>query len=510
MCYKPLHIFNPSHRTPSIGGALRLVVPCGKCEDCKDAKKSSYFVRTFAEYQRLEEKVNNGEAVVYFDTLTYNNKNLPIWHGIQVFNHKHIQLFLKRLRKALNKKGYPVDGNLKYFICSEFGDNTKRPHYHILLFCDFYIDAYTIWRTIRDTWTYGFNDRFQSVVIDGKKCLGAADRFVNRQGALKYVSGYVVKDSTYMEIFNQKLHDLESKGIIVDDKTKRSLQPRFFLSREFGLSFIDDKQLEYHFDEDYYIKTGKVTIKDECMIKRDFTLPLYYRQKLYFNLKEEVVKQHEDYVVEKTGEFIDGSIVRDSNGCATYYTKGKNKGKVRRHVRYYWEPNQSYIDYQLKSSRYIVERKAKKYYELFENIDSLRTADNGQCLREYISDLLGQRTFFDLALYSQIYRNKLCLCDNLYTDYNGYLQNFYTSKFIELKHGCNPKEDRDEMSRLECRLYQHIINQESCEKFHYFDEILDILDNEWNLSLEHQALLKKAKRDQQLKYKKLRDFQTYC
>jgi len=63
-----------------------------------------------------------------FITLTYNEKHLPNDYSL---NHTHVQKFFKKLRKELDKINHP---KIKYFMCGEYGDETWRPHYHIMLF----------------------------------------------------------------------------------------------------------------------------------------------------------------------------------------------------------------------------------------------------------------------------------------------------------------------------------------------------------------------------------------
>lgn len=64
-----------------------------------------------------------------FVTLTYSDEALPTDGNI---NKRDPQLFLKRLRKRLDRK----DGRrFRYYLCGEYGErNTKRPHYHAILF----------------------------------------------------------------------------------------------------------------------------------------------------------------------------------------------------------------------------------------------------------------------------------------------------------------------------------------------------------------------------------------
>lgn len=58
-----------------------------------------------------------------FITLTYNDDAIPDDGGL----HKpHLQRFFKRLRKR--------KGKFRYYACGEYGDSTKRPHYHACIF----------------------------------------------------------------------------------------------------------------------------------------------------------------------------------------------------------------------------------------------------------------------------------------------------------------------------------------------------------------------------------------
>ena len=60
-----------------------------------------------------------------FITLTYSDEHLP-WDGS--LTKSHFQTFIRDLRYAF--KATP----LRYFMCGEYGENLKRPHYHACLF----------------------------------------------------------------------------------------------------------------------------------------------------------------------------------------------------------------------------------------------------------------------------------------------------------------------------------------------------------------------------------------
>lgn len=57
--------------------------------------------------------------------LTTTFAELPIREEL---NKKHVQLFLKRIRKEIAPR------KVKYFACGQYGESEGRPHYHYILF----------------------------------------------------------------------------------------------------------------------------------------------------------------------------------------------------------------------------------------------------------------------------------------------------------------------------------------------------------------------------------------
>lgn len=62
-----------------------------------------------------------------FVTLTYADEHLPPGGTLK---KKHVQKFMHDLRRHTLFDGYPI----KFFACGEYGDETLRPHYHLLLY----------------------------------------------------------------------------------------------------------------------------------------------------------------------------------------------------------------------------------------------------------------------------------------------------------------------------------------------------------------------------------------
>lgn len=113
------------------------VIPCGNCWACNLNYSAQWATRIMKEVEKTE---NN-----WFITLTYDDEHLPIaekmeyngtiyendgtWRG--TLNPEDTHTFINSLRKHferdLKHKG------MKYYYCGEYGSETLRPHYHMIL-----------------------------------------------------------------------------------------------------------------------------------------------------------------------------------------------------------------------------------------------------------------------------------------------------------------------------------------------------------------------------------------
>ena len=100
-------------------------VPCGKCAACIVSSANEWRVRLQIEKEHCDN--------CYFVTLTYSDDTLPIDVFTDSFGAKHIipyvckrdcQNFFKRLRKRFE------NSEIRYYLVSEYGPTTLRPHYH--------------------------------------------------------------------------------------------------------------------------------------------------------------------------------------------------------------------------------------------------------------------------------------------------------------------------------------------------------------------------------------------
>ncbi|QCQ84591.1 replication initiator protein [Blackfly microvirus SF02] len=105
--------FNPLE---AINSTSPMEIPCNNCMGCKLEKSRQWAVRMLHESKLYDQNS--------FLTLTYSDETIPTDYGLSL---RHLQLFIKRLRKSLPQK-------IRFFACGEYGDQTQRPHYHAIVF----------------------------------------------------------------------------------------------------------------------------------------------------------------------------------------------------------------------------------------------------------------------------------------------------------------------------------------------------------------------------------------
>jgi hypothetical protein len=76
-----------------------------------------------------------------FATLTYSDEHLPDLHSL---SRRDVQLFLKRVRKWCKSQGLPSP---RFYGCAEYGPQTLRPHYHIIIFGLWFDDGKPVGRS---------------------------------------------------------------------------------------------------------------------------------------------------------------------------------------------------------------------------------------------------------------------------------------------------------------------------------------------------------------------------
>lgn len=122
-----------------------LPVPCGRCVECLHDYQQDWTLRLKAESKHL--------LCVPYVTLTYNDKHLPTYRDVDgtkksVLVKRHLQLFMKRLRKAVPDLRY----NCRYFAVGEYGGQYNRCHFHLLLFSDHWKTIAQARKDVRRAW----------------------------------------------------------------------------------------------------------------------------------------------------------------------------------------------------------------------------------------------------------------------------------------------------------------------------------------------------------------------
>ena len=150
MCTQPIYITNPKCKTdrseiyksimpydPHIDKRM-IAVPCGCCPECNQKRINEHAIRNYYEYldvTEYQEKLTGSKGHAFFNTLTYNDDNIPNLYGLLTFSTIHRQNFIKRLRNRLRRSGYEITGTrmykgnlyntsyFKYYWTCEYGDD---------------------------------------------------------------------------------------------------------------------------------------------------------------------------------------------------------------------------------------------------------------------------------------------------------------------------------------------------------------------------------------------------
>lgn len=235
-CYSPLRAWQqakglpPVFKPPSHGIWPELKLPCGQCVGCRLEYSRQWAMRCLH-----ESKMHKSNC---FLTLTYSDEHYP-YAGNLVY--RDFQLFMKRLRKR-----FP-DTPIQYYMCGEYGDLTKRPHFHAVIFGLDFADK----RFFKSAGNEG--SLYTSAVLDGLwgkgHCMIGDVTFESCAYVARYVMKRVNNDLAY---FVYAAIDPITGEII-------QLEPEFThmsLKRPIGKSWFDRYQSDVY-PHDHVIVRGK-------------------------------------------------------------------------------------------------------------------------------------------------------------------------------------------------------------------------------------------------------------
>lgn len=203
----------------------RVFVPCGKCLACLTTKRNDWSFRLLQEWRASQGAL--------FITLTYHPRFVPE-NGV---SKRHIQLFMKKLRKRLSQK-------VRYYVVAEYGSKTARPHYHLLLFNVLRYDE----EFIRASWS--LRDRKTKTNYE----IGLVHIGQVTEASIRYCTKYVIQRHSF------------PSGMA---------RPFALMSRAYGLggAYLTDEMVKWHrenMNNFSYLYNQKVR------------LPRYYKDKIWW------------------------------------------------------------------------------------------------------------------------------------------------------------------------------------------------------------------------------------
>lgn len=221
------------HLLPGKYDGGRIVsVPCGKCDGCRLDQSRMWASRC------VMESLTYSRERSWFITLTYDDADLGFCRDCDVglpFNSlypRHVTLFLKRLRERWRDK-YSED-NIRYFYCGEYGDQSLRPHYHLLLFNFGLYDLRVHSKNYRGDLLY-ISDELSSVWSHGHVMIGELS-----YETCAYTARYVLKKRKQKEV------NYENSSVVAEF-TRMSRNPGI------GVPFLQDHIHEILEDGRIYI-----------------------------------------------------------------------------------------------------------------------------------------------------------------------------------------------------------------------------------------------------------------
>lgn len=189
-------------------------VPCGVCTACRIRKTNEWTIRLTYE---LQSHNNIGSFV----TLTYDDEHIhKNWQRPDLLPHTlsktDAQNFVKKLRKRMMKY---EKKKIRYYLCGEYGEETQRPHLHIILFG---VDSSDI---MHRNYIYESWDKCTWTPLRKQKSIG----FVAKE-SIQYTVGYIQK--SFMSYNKEDIFqyyqgrippfNLQSQGLGIDGAFKNA------------------------------------------------------------------------------------------------------------------------------------------------------------------------------------------------------------------------------------------------------------------------------------------------
>lgn len=202
--------------------------PCGQCAACMVNKSLQWKFR-------IEQEILSNDLALWL-TLQYDDDHLifAVRNRMPVVWKLHCQNYFRQLRKWIDKRKLKI--TLTYFLVSEYGPQTLRPHYHVLILFKLPEMPFDRMLQMRQTLYEQCKERWYHGHVEEK---------LFHSGVIKYLTKYVFKPCENFD----------------PDKTNFRL-----ISKGIGIDYLE-KVPEDILDRNWQTPFG--------------VLPRYYRDKLY-------------------------------------------------------------------------------------------------------------------------------------------------------------------------------------------------------------------------------------
>lgn len=191
-----------------------------------------------------------------FLTLTFSDEHLPPDLSVST---RDLQLFMKRLRKKLGH------GRVRYFGCGEYGEQLRRPHYHLILFGYDFPDRRP-WRKTKSGFVVARSAELETVWPFGHAEIGT----VTTESA-GYVARYVTKKVSGDDDYARAHYRREKVDPVTGEVYQWQVQKEFIVMSTrpgIGAAWFD-KFATDAFPSDFVVIEGRKT-----------RVPRYYSKKL--------------------------------------------------------------------------------------------------------------------------------------------------------------------------------------------------------------------------------------
>lgn len=222
---------------PNVWNIQTNIVPCGECATCMQNKVTEWKIR-------FQEEARNHIANCFL-TFTYSDEHLPK-NGVEKEDLKKFNNNLKHYYK------------FKYYLISEYGPKTHRPHYHALYFG---VDRYTegFEQKINQLWSKGY---ITIGVLYPQRINYVAEYHVTKnscpQGANKNFNlismglgkSYIQKEAAFHK---------SDKNLYYRNKNHKLALPRYYKDRLYQKPLIQkiQKEMREKFDHEEIEKARK-------------------------------------------------------------------------------------------------------------------------------------------------------------------------------------------------------------------------------------------------------------